>query len=156
SELLTEYLPAASTLHHRGETQLSVQALISKGPPPLLDFVGDSGTVEPVVRIERCWRPNQGKLVINTVATEWDRDAFLGQHFRHGAPEATGDVVFLDYEDAASLSCCGEDRLTVQRLDGVHIDQPAVQPLGSERLDGVDRRAHGKAVGDDRQIPAVA
>src|SRR5690606_32223995 len=117
--------------------------------------MGDPRTVEMVVGVERRRRADQRELVVDTVTAERHRDRLLSQHFRDGAAKTTRDVVLFDHEDAAGLSCRRDNRLTVERLDGVHVDEPAVQPLGRERLYGIHCCSHRKPMSDNSEVTPV-
>ena len=82
--------------------------------------------------------------------------ACVAERFGHGARQAADDLVLLDDDDAAGLAGGGDNRLIVERLDGVHADDPTGQAGPGELFRrGDDLVADGPGE-DERQILAVS
>src|SRR5712692_951509 len=80
----------------------------------------------------------------------------LGHHLGDGAPESTFDAVFLEREHETGLGGCAHDSIAVERLDGVHAQQPDAQAfLGQLGGDEVGRREH-PAAGDECEVGSLS
>src|SRR5512140_434762 len=72
------------------------------------------------------------------------------------AAEAAVDLVLVDDEDARRLPHGGRDGVPVERYERAEVENLDALSLPRERLGGVQREVHRRAVREDRQIAALA
>ncbi len=72
-----------------------------------------------------------------------------------GLAQTADDAVLLGGDDPAALLGGLEDDLLVQRLDGVDVDDPGVDALGSQLLRGNAGFVDHQAGGDDGNVAAL-
>src|SRR5712691_10060 len=76
----------------------------------------------------------------------------LGHHLGDGAAEPAFDAVLLEREHETGFGGCAHDSFAVERLDGMHAQQPDAQAFLSQLGgDAIGRREHA-AAGDEREV----
>ena len=81
--------------------------------------------------------------------------AVLHDDLGHGGAEAAHDVVLFDRDDAARVRHRLDDRVSVDGLDGVHVDDAGTQTLPVENIRSAHGLEHPYAACDDGDVPAV-
>ena len=68
---------------------------------------------------------------------ERDARAGLRERFRHGRPQAAGEVVLLDGENGTRLGRGGENLAAIERIDRVHVDHASLDAVRRQAVGGV-------------------
>ena len=79
----------------------------------------------------------------------------LGQGVEHRVADAALGPMILDGHDRAGLTCRFADRLRVDGLDGIEVDDPRRDPLARQGLGGRDRLVERDAGADQGHRVAI-
>ncbi len=63
-------------------------------------------------------------------------------NFRHGCPQSSMDIVFLNRNDGLRFGGCFPNRLHIQRFQSVHIDHPGMNPFSFQEQSRVQGDAN--------------
>ena len=101
-------------------------------------FVGslaDGSGIQTVLTQQVPCRAGAAKLVLHAHTAHRGGQLFA-QHGADGLAQTADDIVLLGGDDLAAFLCSLEDDLLVQRLDGVDVDDPGMDALGSQLFRG--------------------
>src|SRR5450759_573339 len=121
-----------------------------------LDRVIDAVRVQfvPLVKVIRL--SYRGVYVRDSEPLELNPQPGLGDSRAYRASETADDIVLLHGDYLAGLIGCLDDGLGVERLDGVHVDDPRTDALLLELARGFDGGHHAYTAGNNGDVTTLA
>src|SRR3546814_8681623 len=83
-------------------------------------------------------------------------DRTFGEQRHQRLALRAGDAAFVDDQDAFRIAHRFDELLFIDRTEPAQIYHPHLDPVGGEALFGLARKLLAVAIGDDREVGAVA
>lgn len=110
---------------------------------------------QAILLLQKCLRTDLAIALLHAYP-EHRRRAVFRQHLRHRRTQPVMDTVVFTGDDAPGFGRIAGNDIAVDRLEGEHIDHRRANPLPRQHLRRLQRFGHHNAVGDQRDVLAVA